>query len=190
MDVLQLNRLARLLREVALKASQNGQELPISASELAVIEDVARHPDITISEISHDTGLAQSRVSTIVRDLTSEGVLVQRKVPPDRRQTRVRLDPKAESQTFDEFGARPVDDVLSGAVPHLSPDEVAHLLLLLEEVLQMLDHPREPAAAHGRSRIARRHRLAAAPGNSSSRGCLANNAQFYVQPHKHKIHLP
>lgn len=166
MDVLQLNRLARLLREVALRASQNGQELPISASELAVIENVARHPDVTIGEISHNTGLAQSRVSAIVRDLTAEGVLVQRKVPPDRRQTRVRLDPRAESQMFDEFGARPVDDALSGAAPHLSPEEVTRLLLLLEEVLRMLDHPHQPDTTPRRPRNTRRHRSLTGPGNS------------------------
>jgi DNA-binding MarR family transcriptional regulator len=158
MDVLELNRLARLLREVALKASQNGQELPISASELAVIENVARHPDITISEISHNTGLAQSRISTIVRDLTGEGVLLQRKVPPDRRQTRVRLDPSVEAQTFDEFGARPIDAVLSGVAPHLSPDDVSNLIRLLEEALAMLDPPHEPYPTRSRPRTARRHR--------------------------------
>jgi DNA-binding MarR family transcriptional regulator len=166
MDVLHLNRLARLLREVALRASQNGQELPISASELAVIENVARHPDSTISAISHSTGLAQSRVSTIVRDLTDEGVLEQRKLPPDRRETRVRLNPTTESQAFDEFGARPVDEALSGAAPHLSAEEVARVLLLLEELLNLLDHPHEPGTTRGRTRSTRRNRALAGPEDS------------------------
>ena len=167
MDVLELNRLARLLREVALKASQNGEELPISASELAVIEKVARHPDITISEISRNTGLAQSRVSTIVQDLTGEGVFLLRKVPPDRRQTRVRLDPKTERQTFDDAGARPIDNVLSGAAPHLSPDDVGRLIGLLEEVLGMLDRPPQPGTTRSRPRVRGRHRPPTGPSDSS-----------------------
>jgi len=167
MDVLGLNRLARLLREVALKASQNGEELPISASELVVIENVARHPDITISEISANTGLAQSRISNIARDLADEGVFLLRKVPPDRRQTRVRLDPKAERQTFDDAGARPIDDVLSGAAPHLSPDDVGRLIGLLEEVLGMLDRPPQPGTTRSRPRGRGRHRPQAGLGDSS-----------------------
>lgn len=137
-DVLQLNRLARQLREIALKASQGGADLPISVGELAILENVARHPNSTISEISRSTGLAQSRVSKVVRELSEEGVFQHSKDPNDRRQTRVQLDAKVQRQTFEDHGSRPIDEALSDAVPHLDAAGVKRVKELLAELSGLL----------------------------------------------------
>lgn len=138
-DVLRLHRLARQLREIALKASQDGAELPISVGDLAVLEIIARNPNSAISEISRSVGLAQSRVSKVVHELTEAGVLQSGKDPNDRRQTRVRLHPTAQRQTFEEYGRRPVDAALADAFPHLDAASVARAMELLGELSDLLD---------------------------------------------------
>ena len=139
MDVLRLNRLARQLREIALKASQAGAELPVSVGELTVIENVARRPDSTISDISRSTGLAQSRVSKVVQDLAEKGVFQCRKDANDRRQTRVRLHPAVREQTFEEYGKRSVDRALADAFPCLDTAAVTRAVALLGELADLLD---------------------------------------------------
>ena len=137
-DVIRLNRLARQLREIALKASQEGAELSISVGELAVIETVARNPDSTISEISRRTGLAQSWVSKIVRELSEDGVFHHGKDPNDRRQTRVRLDPEIQRRTVEDYGARPIDEAVADAAPHLDAAGVKRVKELLVELDRLL----------------------------------------------------
>jgi DNA-binding MarR family transcriptional regulator len=133
-DVIRLNRLARQLREIALKASQGGAELPISVGQLAVVEAVARNPDSTVSMISKSTGLAQSWVSKIVRELSDQGVFAHSKDPHDRRQTRVRLDPEIHRQTFEDHGVRPIDDAVADIASHLDATGVRRVTELLVEL--------------------------------------------------------
>jgi DNA-binding MarR family transcriptional regulator len=137
-DAIRLNRLARRLREIALKASQGGAEVPLSVGELAVFEAVARTPDSTISEISRATGLAQSWVSTIVRDLSQQRVVQQTKAAEDRRQTRVRLDPEVHRLSFEDYGARPIDGAVIEVAPHLDASGVQRVTELLLELDQLL----------------------------------------------------
>jgi len=142
-EVRRLNRLSRQLREIALRASQNDEDLPLSAGELTVVEYVARHPASTISAIARETGLAQSRVSTLARRLTEDGVFICGKDDQDRRQTRVQLSPEVATQVFEEFGSRPVDGALTTAAPHLTDSDVGKVLRLLDELATLLD-PSEP----------------------------------------------
>jgi DNA-binding MarR family transcriptional regulator len=137
-----VNRLARQLREVALRASQDNQDLPISAGELVVVEHVARHPGSTITAIARETGLAQSRVSTVVRDLTREHVFSCTKDDADRRQTRVQLAPHVAKQAFEELGSRPVDDALTLVAPHLTSRDAARAGRLLDELAALMEPPR------------------------------------------------
>lgn len=146
MDVIRLNRLARQLRDIALAASQGGAELPISMGQLAVIEAVARRPDSTVSMISKSTGLAQSWVSTIVREMSAQGVVRYGKDPRDRRQTLVRLDAEIARQTFEDRGTLPVDDAVAGVVSHLDAAGVRRVMQLLVELDDLLVE-RSPADA-------------------------------------------
>ena len=146
MDVRRLNRLARQLREVALRASQNNQELPLTASELMVVEHVARHPGSTITAIARDTGLAQSRVSTVVRQLAEARVFDRTKEDADRRQTHVQLAPQAAVQAFEEFGSRPIGDALPTVAPHLTASDARRIDQLLDELATLMEPPNhEPA---------------------------------------------
>ncbi|HEX3783624.1 MAG TPA: MarR family transcriptional regulator [Pseudonocardiaceae bacterium] len=147
MDVQRLNRLARQLREIALKASQDGAELPISFGELAVVESVARNPDSTITDIVRGTELAQSRVSRVVHALAADGVFITTRDPNDRRQTRVRLDPKVRKQMFEDFGSRSVSAALAETSPRLSDENIARAEQLLDELADLIDG--QHASEHG-----------------------------------------
>jgi len=68
-----LHRLARTLREVALLATKNTGDDRVDAGELAVLEDIARNPGSTISDITRRTGLAQSLVSRITHGMADGG---------------------------------------------------------------------------------------------------------------------
>ncbi len=139
MNVRRLNKLSRQLREIALKASQDGTEFPLSTGELAIVENVARNPDITITELVQRTGLAQSWVSKVVRGFSDQGIFQCSQNPKDRRQTRVRLDPKAHRDAFENHGSRPIDNALEAAAPHLSSESLARAKVLLNELADLLD---------------------------------------------------
>lgn len=141
MDVRRLNRLARQLREVALRASQNNQDLPLSASELMIVEHVARFPGSTVTAIARDTGLAQSRVSTVVRDLAKAHVFDCVKDEADRRQTHVQLAPQVAVQAFEEFGSRLIDEALIIVAPHLTTADANRIGQLLDELVSLMESP-------------------------------------------------
>ena len=148
MDVVRLNALSRQLREIALGASRGHGDLDISVAQLAVIETVARAPGSTVATITRTTGLAQSWVSTIVREMTEAGVFVIGKDPDDRRRTRVSLSPDAARLTFDDRGTRSIDAGLAQAVPHLREQQVRRVVDLLTE-LESLLRPDATRAADG-----------------------------------------
>jgi DNA-binding MarR family transcriptional regulator len=137
-DVVELNRLSRRLREIALRASQHGGELPISASELAIVEYVARHPHCSIGEISQSTGLSQSQVSKRVRLLSDNGVFETGVHPGDRRVTTVRLALATRRQVFEEYGSRSIESTVATVVPTLSPEQAYRIVQLLEELAELL----------------------------------------------------
>ncbi|MBX9152085.1 MarR family winged helix-turn-helix transcriptional regulator [Rhodococcus qingshengii] len=141
MDVVKLNQLARRLRDIALAASQSGRELPVSVSELAVLEAVARKPDMTITALSDATGYAQSRVSKLVTALAADGVVQTIGDPSDRRRTVVRLTPDAHREAFEEYGTRDVTAAIAAAATHLTPGEVDRAVRLTEELATLLAPP-------------------------------------------------
>jgi len=131
LDVVALSRLARILREVALDASQAGHDLPVTGGELALVEAVARQPGSTIRELCATTGLAQSWVSTLARQLADKGVVQLEADPADRRRTLVRLTPETARRALHEEGRRPIGDALTRALPHLDAGDAAELERLL-----------------------------------------------------------
>ena len=138
MDVVRLNALARRLREVALAAGRSSGDLDISVAQLAVIEAVARTPGSTVATITRTTGLAQSWVSRIVREMADAGVFVLAKDPDDRRRTRMSLSADAARLTFQDRGERSVDSGLAQTAPHLDEAGVRRVLDLLTELESLL----------------------------------------------------
>jgi DNA-binding MarR family transcriptional regulator len=148
LDVVALSRLARILREIALDASQDGRALPVTGGELTLIEAVARQPGSTIRELCQATGLTQSWVSTLARQLAGKGVVRLEADPADRRRTRVRLEPETARRALHEEGRRPIGDALTRALPHLDVADAAELERLLARAHALAAPGRERDAEH------------------------------------------
>ncbi|HTN57871.1 MAG TPA: MarR family transcriptional regulator [Protaetiibacter sp.] len=134
-----LHRLARELREIALRATGNTGDDRINAGELAVMEDIARHPRSAISEITRRTGLAQSLVSRITRAMAGAGAVVIESDPSDRRKVRVSLHESTRATALDRAD-NPVTDAIAAAVPALTREQRARLEHHLTEAARLL-HP-------------------------------------------------
>jgi len=83
----QLRALARSLRRqhVALAA---GQGLPMSGAYLVLLQEIAGHPGVTVSELARLTGLPKSRVSVLTARLVTERVV---RKDPDEHDSRLVL---------------------------------------------------------------------------------------------------
>ncbi len=83
----QLRALARSLRRqhVALAA---GRGFPMSGAYLALLQEIAGHPGVTVSELARLTGLPKSRVSVLTARLVAERVV---RKDPDEHDSRLVL---------------------------------------------------------------------------------------------------
>ncbi|WP_111765404.1 MarR family winged helix-turn-helix transcriptional regulator [Nakamurella deserti] len=138
MEAGRLYRLIRQLRSVAGAATGDSAET-VSPSIIAVMEDLAEHPDSSITEIVGRTGLVQSMVSTAVAQLRSDGVLRTTADPRDRRRTLVSMVPSASDGVVPRPG-RSVDDALRQVRPELDDDRRAEVVRHLEQVAALLEH--------------------------------------------------
>jgi DNA-binding MarR family transcriptional regulator len=83
----QLRALARSLRRqhVALAA---GRGFPMSGAYLVLLQEIAAHPGVTVSELARLTGLPKSRVSVLATRLLAERVV---RKDPDEHDSRLVL---------------------------------------------------------------------------------------------------
>ncbi len=143
MKAVELHRLARVLREMAVTATANPGEQPVAASTLAIVEDVAAHPGTSISQIVDRTGLAQSLVSGTTARLTKAGALVLEQDPNDRRRTLVSMNEKRRAEDFAERGARGIGDAIRRAIPGANDTQIAEIESELGHLAQQLCHSGE-----------------------------------------------
>src|SRR5690606_20099066 len=132
-----LHRLARELREIALRATGNTGEDRINAGELAVMEDIARHPRSAISVITRRTGLAQSLLSRITRAMAGAGAVVIEPDPSDRRKVRVSLHESTRAAALDRADI-PVAEAIAATLPMLTHQQRASLEHHLTEAAELL----------------------------------------------------
>ena len=142
MNVAQLHKLARQLREVALEVSSNGGEDRVSAGDLAIVEDVALHPKTSIGEIAERTRLAQSLVSRTVAAMRDANVFVTELDPADRRKLLVDIDSETRLRLFRDRGARPIEEGLLHALPDIEPGDLKRMISMLEEIAKIFKSQR------------------------------------------------
>ena len=138
MDAGRLHRLARLLREIALRATANPGEPAISAGLLAIVEDIGSNPGTSISDIAKRTQLAQSLVSKTVARLRGAGVLTCERDPSDGRRTLVSVDRATRAREFVPRGARPVDQAVRLTLPDITPERLNRVLSALDTLADEL----------------------------------------------------
>jgi DNA-binding MarR family transcriptional regulator len=133
-NVGELFRLARLLREVAVEAARGPNEPSAAPGLVAITDDISRHDGTSVGEIAARTGLAQSLVSKTVAQLRDAGVVDVRADASDRRRTRITITQTARSQIFATRGARTVTKALHDRFPALSAERVAEVEALLDRL--------------------------------------------------------
>jgi DNA-binding MarR family transcriptional regulator len=136
MDSGQLHRLGRRLIELSRNASADPADPPMAPVEIAVLEDVIKNPDTSITEIGQRTGFAQSHVSTTVARLRERDLMLTTPDPSDGRRVRVRVS-RAAMRGIMRRSHRPIHTAVEAAVSGQSAaprvtallDELAELLL-------------------------------------------------------------
>ncbi|QHC58929.1 MarR family transcriptional regulator [Rathayibacter sp. VKM Ac-2760] len=109
----------------------------VNAGQLAVFEDVARHPGASIREVTDRTGLAQSLVSRIVGAAAAAGALTVTTDDRDRRRVRIELSSTASAAIL-QRADEPLDSALEQNTPHLTDQERAALHRHLAAAAELL----------------------------------------------------
>lgn len=130
----QLHRLARLLREIASAATADPGETPVSAGDLAIVEDVAHHAGTSIGQIAQRTGLAQSLVSKTVAAMRGAGVFTTAADPADGRRLLINVEPTTRADVLAARGTRRIEAAIHERKPKASPEELAQIEELLDEL--------------------------------------------------------
>lgn len=137
----ELHRLVRALQDIAVAATANPGERPVSASMIAIVVDVREHPSSSISQIVERTGLAQSLVSGTVARLGTAGVFIVEQDSTDRRRVLVKMNPQRQVEDFTERGSRAIADAIREAVPDATDARVARIDSALDRLAKDLLRP-------------------------------------------------
>ena len=139
MNAAQLHKLSRRLRELALEVSGEEDEERVSVSELAIIEDVANHPNTSIGDIAKRTGLAQSLVSRTVATMRDANVFTTDADPADGRKLQVTIESKTRSRLFRERGTRSIEEKLAQVLPNITPSDLKKAVAMLEKLAELFE---------------------------------------------------
>ena len=134
MDGVQLHRLGKRLIDLARQVTTDAGDTELTPGEIAVLEDVLKHPGTAVTEIQARTGFAQSHVSTSVARLRERGLIVAAPDPEDRRRTRLALAEIAYQAIMRRAG-RSADQTITEAV---GQDRAERVMTLLDELADLL----------------------------------------------------
>ncbi len=134
MDGVRLHRLGKRLIDLARQVTTDAGDTELTPGEIAVLEDVLKHPGSVVTEIQARTGFAQSHVSASVARLRERGLLMAALDPADRRRTRLTLADPAY-QAIMRRAARPADATIAAAV---GTDRAERVMTLLTELADLL----------------------------------------------------
>jgi DNA-binding MarR family transcriptional regulator len=137
MDGVRMHRLGKRLIDLSreVTTSAGDADAGLTPAEVAVIEDVLKHPGSAVSDIKARTGFAQSHVSASVARLRERGLI---ETPPDvgdRRRTRVWLSEPARRAVLARAG-RSADDVIARVVG--DRERAGRVAVLLDELAGLL----------------------------------------------------
>ena len=125
-------RLATRLRRAG--AYPTGHEMPVSPSQVALMEVIASSPGCSVQEVAATLQLTPPTVSIAVRQLERLGWVERRPHPTDRRALQIFLTEEGEEvyRRAMAFQRRKFENLLRG----LTPSERETLLDLLERAVQ------------------------------------------------------
>ncbi len=134
-----LRSMASIRRSGRLLARRPAELATLTGSQLDLVRLVLRSPGVSVAEAAKELRLAPNTVSTLVRQLTDERLLVRRIDPLDRRVARLDLTP-AMQQKVGAFHDRRVV-MLVKAMGNLSAGDrrrLAQSVAVLEHVADLL----------------------------------------------------
>jgi DNA-binding MarR family transcriptional regulator len=133
------------IRRVGRRRQGRPEELErLSGAQLELVKLVRRVPGVSVAQAAAELGLAANTVSTLVRRLTDEGLLVRTSDPTDRRVARLAL-PRELTRRVSAYRDRRMV-ALGAAIGTLESDEqatIAAATALLARVADELE--RRPA---------------------------------------------
>jgi DNA-binding MarR family transcriptional regulator len=134
--------LGRQLAKIGESVMRGGPSPGPPGSTGLVLADVFGHPGTSVSEITARTGMPQSQVSETVALLRRQGMVESFADPADGRRTLARI---SEQHTRNVRRAATVsaDDALASALAGSSAEEIADLIVVLEDLSGLL-RPSEP----------------------------------------------
>lgn len=145
-----IERLDRLLRSVnhGIMGSVRSaaEEHGISHQALMALRYVRMRPGITVSEIARQTGMAKSKVSRVVDQLTGMEVLERRDDPADQRLVRLHVTPRAEEHIQAVHEA--VRARMASVLACLPPERVDTLIEILESIQSAMADSQGAASMH------------------------------------------
>jgi DNA-binding MarR family transcriptional regulator len=112
------------IRRVGRRREGRPEELErLSGAQLELVRLVRRTPGVSVAQAAAELGLAANTVSTLVRRLSDEGLLVRTPDPTDRRVARLQL-PQELARRAGAYRDRRMM-ALGAAIATLEPDEQA-----------------------------------------------------------------
>jgi DNA-binding MarR family transcriptional regulator len=132
-----LAAMASIRRSGRLLARRPGELSGLTDSQLDLVRLVLRRPGVSVTQAAEDLSLAPNTVSTLVRQLTEQHVLVRAVDPDDRRVARLALTPRM-ARELEDFRDRRVA-MLAAALAQCPPAERQ----LLDRAAEVLDRVAE-----------------------------------------------
>ncbi|MFF0630510.1 MarR family winged helix-turn-helix transcriptional regulator [Streptomyces sp. NPDC004296] len=142
MEMSDLYQLGRRLTEIALEDMGAG-ELGLAPGEFLVLQDLYLNSRSPVGDIAKRTGLAQSRVSTIVRALVGRGWVTTTTDPTDGRKTLVDLTEDVRTAGAKRRAGQ-ADKTLTAALVGADDDERATLISAVARLHQLLVADQHP----------------------------------------------
>lgn len=134
-----LNVMTSIRRSGRLLAGRPVELSTLTSSQIDLVRVVWKQPGLSVKEAAEELGLAPNTVSTLVRQLTDEHLLVRRVDPVDRRVARLVLTPAMQRKVAAFRDHRVA--LLSNAMSRLPPSarrRLPGLVDLLDEVAALL----------------------------------------------------
>lgn len=139
MNVAELHRLVRVLREIAASTSVCSGDQQMSAGMVTIVQDVTAHSGSAIGDIADRTGLAQSFVSKTVVRLCDRGVFEVSQDPRDGRRTLVSVRPGSVARKQVPDTSMPIEVGVRAVFPDLTDAQMNRIMLglsvLADEIL-------------------------------------------------------
>lgn len=134
-----LNVMASIRRSGRLLAGRPVELSTLTSSQIDLVRVVWRRPGLSVNEAAEELSLAPNTVSTLVRQLTDEHLLIRQVDPEDKRVARLVLTPTMQRKVA-AFRDRRVA-VLSNAMSQLNPSgqrRLPGLVAVLDQLAALL----------------------------------------------------